>query len=93
MLDFASELAHVVRHIGRRLEEAGFPDRAECIRRVVLTGTVGEHFGRLEKGDLLLEMMSGALGPAFRVSRSEIAIASVRELEGFLEYLDRLPAE
>jgi len=51
----------------------------------VLTGSVGQYFGRLKDSDLLLEIMQSALGDTV-IQRSEIMIPSVREAAGFAHY-------
>jgi mannose-6-phosphate isomerase class I len=110
IVEVAQELAEVLQQVIRMLEQLA-PEYADCIGRVVLTGAVGEHFGRISAKpgffqasrdkpqddiadeDLLLGVMkrcltsSGLRQQPDKVRRSEIAVASIREIEGFLHYL------
>ncbi len=103
IFEFAQELGDIIAGIGRRIEEksrkdGGYDYYRRCLNRVVLTGTVGQIFGLLPSGDLLLEIMNRVKSPAAdetarailggqvrfgTVARSEIAVSAIRQTEGF----------
>jgi len=72
----------------------------KCRERIVLTGTIGEHFGIIKDSSdndndylvkkiktFLKEIYSGYQTEHGFVERSEIVISSKRELQGFIHYL------
>jgi hypothetical protein len=79
----------------QEVEEVAAACRA-CTRRIVLTGAAGEHFGRIPAigmDDLLIGVLNrcwdNQTDPSrFAVKRSEVAISSVRETEGFIHHLN-----
>jgi mannose-6-phosphate isomerase class I len=96
IIEVAQELAEVVRQVNMMLKGIGSREYVGCTEKVVLTGAVGEHFGRLRTDDLLVKTMNrclGSSGPEKKpVKRSEVAISSVRETEGFIQYRRHLDA-
>jgi mannose-6-phosphate isomerase class I len=52
IIEVAQELAEVIRQTVQMIEMIA-PPYTDCIKRVVLTGTVGEHFGRISADDWL----------------------------------------
>lgn len=86
VVQVGQDLAEVIRHVEDLLQYYT-PQYADCTRRVVLTGSVGQYFGRLKDSDLLLEIMQSSLGDTV-IQRSEIMIPSVREAAGFAHYFD-----
>ncbi len=97
IIEVAQELAEVLRQISQMLVQIDADESfREGTRHVVLTGAVGEHFGRVpaedttDPTDLLVTVIRRCLGNTFSVWRSEISISSKRETEGFKRYLDAL---
>ena len=87
IITVAFDLTQVVRQLDKMLKEIGIDEYTHCIKKIVLTGTVGEHFGRTKDDLLLTTMKEWCLGTLVEtVKRSEITIASVREIEGFRKF-------
>lgn len=76
--ELGSELATVVRNLWRQLPG----ESRDCVKRIVLTGVIGQNLGYWSSKDLLVEVMRRCL-PGSEIQRSEISVACTRELEGF----------
>lgn len=98
VIEVAREISEVVVQIEKMMDQMNLLKFSGCTKNIVLTGAVGEHFGRVLSGevgrepgrpqenDLLIATLNLCLGQG-RVRRSEIATSAVREAEGFVYHM------